>query len=206
MKRAIDTILVLAAAPLWLPVMFAVAAAVAIADGRPVFFSQERSGLRGRPFRLLKFRTMKDGEGGDKERTTRLGRFLRATSLDELPQLFHVLSGKMSIVGPRPLPVRYLGRYSPFQRKRLDVRPGITGLAQINGRNAISWTRKFRLDVYYVRRRSLLLDARIIASTFARVVSRSGIDSSAGETMPEFTGSSPQAAPAIENSAAKNAT
>lgn len=206
MKRAIDTILVLAAAPLWLPAVAAVAAAVAIADGRPVFFSQERSGLRGRPFRLLKFRTMKDGEGGDKERTTRLGRFLRATSLDELPQLFHVLSGKMSIVGPRPLPVRYLGRYSPFQRKRLDVRPGITGLAQINGRNAISWTRKFRLDVYYVRRRSLLLDARIIASTFARVVSRSGIDSSAGETMPEFTGSAPQAAPAIENSAAKNAT
>ena len=188
MKRFIDTILVLATAPLWLPLAAAVAAAIAATDGRPVLFSQERSGFRGRPFRLFKFRTMREGEGGDMERTTRLGRFLRATSLDELPQLFHVLSGKMALVGPRPLPVRYLERYSPFQRKRLDVRPGITGLAQINGRNAISWTRKFRLDVYYAERRTLALDAAIILSTFARVLSRSGIDNSADATMPEFTG------------------
>ena len=132
---------------------------------------------------------MRGGEGSDTERTTRFGRFLRSTSLDELPQLWHVLSGKMSLVGPRPLPAKYLERYSPFQARRHEVRPGITGWAQINGRNAISWEKKFELDVWYVDNRSLLLDTKIIFLTLAKVFKRSGVNSSATETMPEFTGS-----------------
>ena len=119
---------------------------------------------------------------------TRVGRFLRKTSLDELPQLFHVLSGKMALVGPRPLPAAYLDRYSPRQARRHEVRPGITGWAQVNGRNAISWERKFELDVWYVENRSLALDARILAMTAAKVLRRSDIDASASQTMPEFKG------------------
>ena len=175
-------------APLWVPVAITVAALVAAAMGRPVLFSQERAGLRGRAFRLLKFRTMRNGEGSDGERTTRLGRFLRATSLDELPQLLHVLSGKMSLVGPRPLPVRYLPRYSKEEMRRHKVRPGITGWAQVNGRNAISWQDKFRLDVWYVDHRSLALDAKIVALTLIKVFKRDGINSPKADTMCEFTG------------------
>lgn len=188
MKRLAGTILVLATLPLWGAAAAAVAVAVLLADGRPVLFSQMRAGLGGRPFRLWKFRTMREGEGGDMERTTRLGRILRAASLDELPQLVQVLTGKMALVGPRPLPVRYLPRYSPTEARRHDVRPGVTGFAQVNGRNAISWRRKFALDVWYARNRSLALDAKILLLTLWKVVRRSGIDSSAGETMEEFRG------------------
>jgi len=188
MKRTIDTLLVLITLPLWLAVSLAVTAAVALTMGLPVVFRQERAGLRGRPFMLMKFRTMRNGEGTDAERITRLGRLLRATSLDELPQLWHVLSGKMSLVGPRPLPTRYLPRYSAEQARRHEVRPGITGWAQVNGRNAISWERKFELDVWYVDHRTLALDVKILWMTIAKVFCRSGIDSSPSETMPEFTG------------------
>ena len=189
MKRFLDILLVVAAMPLWLCLYAIVAFAVAITMGRPVHFIHERAGKGGRRFNFMKFRSMRAGEGTDAERTTRFGRFLRSTSLDELPQLWHVLSGKMSLVGPRPLPARYLERYSPFQSRRHEVRPGITGWAQINGRNAISWEKKFELDVWYVDNRSLLLDAKIIFLTFAKVFRRSGVNSSATETMPEFTGS-----------------
>lgn len=188
MKRFIDTLIVVAFAPLWAPLAALVALAVRIADGSPVVFRQERAGLGGRPFSMMKFRTMKSGEGSDAERTTRLGRLLRSTSLDELPQLLHVLSGKMALVGPRPLPTAYLPRYSPEQARRHEVRPGITGWAQVNGRNAISWDEKFRLDVWYVDNRSLLLDAKILFLTVWRTVRREGINSSATETMEEFKG------------------
>jgi len=160
--------------------------AVYAAMGRPVFFRQERAGLGGRPFRILKLRTMRDGAGTDAERLTRLGCFLRKTSLDELPQLFQVLAGTMSLVGPRPLPVRYLPRYTPEEARRHDVRPGLTGWAQVNGRNAISWDEKLALDVWYVDHRSLALDAKILWLTVWNVLARRGIDSGGGETMPEL--------------------
>ncbi len=188
MKRLTDVCLVLLALPLWLPVALAVALGVRVGLGAPVLFRQDRAGKGGAPFRFLKFRTMRDGDGTDAERTTRLGRFLRRTSLDELPQLLHVLSGKMSLVGPRPLPVRYLPRYSPEQARRHEVRPGITGWAQVNGRNAISWGEKFRLDVWYVDHRTLLLDLKILWRTVFRAAGASGIDHSETETMPEFKG------------------
>ena len=188
MKRFSETLLVLATAPLWLAAAGAVAMAVLLSMGAPVIFRQERAGLGGRPFRFAKFRTMRDGPGTDAERTTRLGRFLRSTSLDELPQLFHVLSGRMSLVGPRPLPTAYLPRYSPEQARRHEVRPGITGWAQVNGRNAISWDEKFRLDVWYVDNRSLALDAKILLMTVFKVFRQSGINSSSEVTMPEFKG------------------
>ena len=186
MKRFLDTVIVLLAAPLWLPLTAIVALAVRLAEGAPVVFRQERAGLHGEPFVMLKFRTMRSGSGSDAERMTRFGRFLRSASLDELPQLFHVLSGKMSLVGPRPLPTAYLPRYSPEQARRHEVRPGITGWAQVNGRNAISWEEKFRLDVWYVDNRSLLLDIEILFKTVFRTASRDGINQSAEETMEEF--------------------
>ena len=189
MKRLLDTLLVLLSAPLWIPLALTVALAVACTMGRPVIFRQDRAGKGGRAFRFMEFRTMRAGEGSDAERTTRLGRFLRATSLDELPQLLHVLSGKMSLVGPRPLPVRYLPRYSPEQARRHEVRPGITGWAQINGRNAISWERKFALDVWYVDNRSLALDLKILWRTVFKTAAQADINASATETMDEFRGS-----------------
>lgn len=189
MKRLTDIILVVITMPLWLIAYIAVAFLIILTMGRPIHFRHERAGRNGKPFNFIKFRSMRNGEGSDAERTTRLGKLLRSTSLDELPQLWHVLSGKMSLVGPRPLPVRYLPRYSPFQNRRHEIRPGITGWAQINGRNAISWEKKFELDVWYVDNRSLLLDAKILFLTFLKVFKRSGINSSETETMPEFTGS-----------------
>lgn len=181
--------LVLLAAPLWVPLAVIIAVAVAASSGRPVFFTQERAGRNGRVFRFLKFRTMRDGDAPDAERLTRIGRMLRAASLDELPQLIHVLSGKMSLVGPRPLPARYLPRYSPAQARRHEVRPGMTGWAQVNGRNLLSWDEKFRHDVWYVDHRSFTLDLKILFLTALKVVRRDGIDASAAETMSEFTGS-----------------
>lgn len=189
MKRLTDILLVVITMPLWLIAYIAVAFLIILTMGRPIHFRHERAGRNGKPFNFIKFRSMRNGEGSDAERTTRLGKILRSTSLDELPQLWHVLSGKMSLVGPRPLPVRYLPRYSPFQNRRHEIRPGITGWAQINGRNAISWEKKFELDVWYVDNRSLLLDAKILFLTFVKVFKRSGINSSGTETMPEFTGS-----------------
>lgn len=189
MKRLTDIILVVITMPLWLIAYITVAFLIILTMGRPIHFRHERAGRNGKPFNFIKFRSMRNGEGSDAERTTRLGKLLRSTSLDELPQLWHVLSGKMSLVGPRPLPVRYLPRYSPFQNRRHEIRPGITGWAQINGRNAISWEKKFELDVWYVDNRSLLLDAKILFLTFVKVFKRSGINSSETETMPEFTGS-----------------
>jgi len=187
-KRFLESLLVLAAAPLWIPLAAVVALAVRAADGSPVLFRQERAGKGGVPFTMLKFRTMRSGEGSDAARLTRLGRFLRATSLDELPQLLHVLSGKMALVGPRPLPTAYLPRYSPEQARRHEVRPGITGWAQVNGRNALSWEEKFRLDVWYVDHRSLLLDAKLLFLTVFKTASRDGINHPGSDTMDEFRG------------------
>ena len=188
MKRCIDIAIVLLAAPVWVPLSLSVAIGVWLTMGRPVLFTQDRAGLGGKPFRLLKFRTMRPGDGSDAERTTRFGRFLRATSLDELPQLLLVICGKMSIVGPRPLPVRYLPRYSKDQARRHDVLPGITGWAQINGRNAITWQEKFKLDTWYVDHRSIALDLKIMLLTGVKVLRRDGINNSAAETMSEFLG------------------
>lgn len=162
--------------------------------GSPVLFTQVRPGLHGKPFRMVKFRTMTDARDAsgallpDAQRLTPFGRFLRASSLDELPELWNVLRGEMSLVGPRPLLMEYLPLYSPEQARRHEVRPGITGWAQVNGRNAISWADKFALDVWYVDHRSLWLDVRILWLTVRKVVVRDGISAAGEATMPKFTG------------------
>jgi len=161
---------------------------------KPVFFRQIRPGFHGKPFTIYKFRTMLnayDKSGNllpDKERLTRFGKFLRSTSLDELPELFNILKGEMSIVGPRPLLMQYLERYSPEQARRNEVRPGLTGWAQINGRNAITWEEKFRLDVWYVNNQSFRLDMKIIFMTILKVLKREGISQPGQATMEEFMG------------------
>ncbi len=188
MKRFLESILVIVTAPLWVPIALLVALGVKLTMGAPVLFRQERAGLNGQHFTFLKFRTMRSGEGSDATRLTRFGAFLRRTSLDELPQLFHVLSGKMSLVGPRPLPVAYLPRYSAEQARRHEVRPGITGWAQVNGRNTLSWDEKFKLDVWYVDHHTLFLDLKILWLTLFRTVRQDGINQSANETMSEFKG------------------
>ena len=188
MKRAFDLVLVLATLPLWGALVLAVTVAVLLAMGRPVFFRQLRAGFRGREFSIVKFRTMREGTGPDAERLTRFGRFLRATSLDELPELWNVLKGEMSLVGPRPLPVRYLPRYTPEQMRRHETLPGITGWAQVHGRNSLDWETKFRYDVEYVDRRSLLLDIRILAMTFVQVLFPRNISHDGEATMSEFAG------------------
>ena len=174
--------------PFWVPVAAVVALTVLAFLSRPVFFFDERAGKGGRPFRLIKFRSMRTGEGPDAERLTRFGRFLRATSLDELPELWNVIRGDMSLVGPRPLPVRYLPRYTPEQMRRHEVRPGITGWAQVNGRNSLSWDEKFRHDVEYVDRRSFALDLRILLMTLGQVVLPRHIAHEGEATMSEFEG------------------
>lgn len=162
--------------------------------GSPVFFRQQRPGLHGKPFRIVKFRTMTDDRDdrgellADEIRLTSFGRFLRSSSLDELPELINVIRGEMSFVGPRPLRMEYLERYSPEQERRHDVLPGITGWAQINGRNAISWDEKFRLDVRYVDNVSLWLDLKILFLTLWKVIRREGISADGEATMPEFRG------------------
>lgn len=173
------------------PVLAIVALMVAIRLGRPVLFVQPRPGRNGRVFRLRKFRSMRDideskGLVSDADRLTPFGRALRATSLDELPSLWNVLRGDMSVVGPRPLLVEYLPRYTPEQARRHEVRPGITGLAQVSGRNALSWEDKFALDVDYVDKRSLGLDARIIVATIRSVIARDGISAEGQATMTKF--------------------
>lgn len=195
MKRLFDFLLsALALLVLGMPLLF-LAWQVRQRLGSPVFFRQTRPGLNGRPFRMLKFRTMTDARGVDGQllpdaaRLTPFGRFLRATSLDELPELWNVLKGDMSLVGPRPLLMEYLPLYSPEQFRRHEVRPGITGWAQVNGRNALSWEDKFKLDVWYVVHRSLWLDIRILWLTVRKVMVREGISAAGEATMPKFTGS-----------------
>ena len=187
-KRLADISIAGAALAVGAPVLGGASLAVWATLGRPILFSQVRPGRDGRPFTVRKLRTMRAGSGTDAERLTTLGRVLRGASLDELPQLWNVLRGDMSLVGPRPLLTAYLTRYSPEQARRHEVLPGITGWAQINGRNALSHEEKFRLDVWYVDNWSLTLDARILAATVLRVVSRSGISADGHATMPEFMG------------------
>ena len=196
-KRAFDLVASILLILLLWPVMLAVAAAVRVALGRPVLFRQIRPGLNGEPFELIKFRTMRiDPKAGtsiasDVQRLTRLGRFLRAASLDELPELWNVLRGDMSLVGPRPLLMQYLGRYSADQARRHLVRPGLTGWAQVNGRNALSWEEKFALDTWYVDNRSFWLDLKILLITAWQVVRPRGITAEGAATMPEFVVSAP---------------
>jgi len=197
-KRAFDLILVALSAPFWVPLLGLVAALVRIRLGRPVLFRQVRPGFRGQPFELFKFRTMTEARGakGDylpnEQRITSLGHWLRSASLDELPELFNVLRGEMSLVGPRPLLMQYLARYTPEQARRHEVKPGITGWAQVNGRNTITWEDKFRLDIWYVDHQSLWLDIRILWMTAWNVLSRKGIDKPGYVGQEEFTGSSQQ--------------
>jgi lipopolysaccharide/colanic/teichoic acid biosynthesis glycosyltransferase len=193
-KRLFDIAASAAALLVLSPVLIATAVAVRAALGSPVFFRQVRPGLEGRPFELIKFRTMLDSvdsEGkplSDAERLTPFGRFLRSTSIDELPELLNVLRGDMSLVGPRPLLMAYLPRYSPRQARRHQVRPGLTGWAQVNGRNAIGWPEKFEYDVWYVENRSFLLDLKILLKTVRQVFGRGGISYDGDATMPEFMG------------------
>ncbi|MEF2229379.1 MAG: sugar transferase [Pseudodesulfovibrio sp.] len=199
MKRLTDlAVAALALLLLW-PLLLLLALLVRVNLGSPVLFRQVRPGLHGRPFTILKFRTMRDAAGSDgrllpdAKRLTRFGRFLRSASLDELPELWNVLVGHMSLVGPRPLLMQYLERYTPRQARRHEVRPGITGWAQVNGRNALSWEDKFELDVWYVDNRSLALDLRILWLTLASVLRREGVSQPGHATMEEFMGSAPHA-------------
>lgn len=191
-KRALDIVGSSVGLILFAPVLAAVAVAIRFDMGSPVLFRQQRPGRNGAPFTLVKFRTMRDAADAagaplpDSERLTRLGRFLRATTLDELPELWNVLKGEMSLVGPRPLLMRYLPRYTPQEARRHEVPPGLTGWAQVNGRNAISWPEKFALDVWYVDNRTFWLDVKIILLTIRRVLQRHGISAEGEATMPEF--------------------
>jgi len=196
LKRAFDLLAVVVAAPLWIPLLGVVALLVRCRLGAPVFFRQRRPGLRGEIFELIKFRTMleaRDASGRplpDAERLTPFGRWLRASSLDELPELWNVLRGEMSLVGPRPLLIEYLPRYSARQARRHEVRPGLTGLAQVSGRNALTWEEKFEWDVRYVETRSFWLDLKILVRTLKAVFFREGISAVGDATMPEFNPSS----------------
>jgi lipopolysaccharide/colanic/teichoic acid biosynthesis glycosyltransferase len=193
-KRILDLALTIPGLLILTPLLLILAAWVRWRLGAPVLFRQTRPGLGARPFRMIKFRTMteqRDAEGRllpDAQRLTRFGRFLRTTSLDELPEFWNVIQGDMSLVGPRPLLMEYVPLYSPEQARRHEVRPGITGWAQVNGRNALSWDDKFRQDVWYVDRRNLWLDLRILWLTVWRVIRRQGISAEGEATMPKFTG------------------
>ena len=194
MKRAFDLILVALSVPLWLPLLVLIAVLVRIKLGSPVLFRHVRPGLGGGPFKLLMFRTMteaRDARGyylHDEQRLTAFGRWLRSSSLDEIPELLNVIRGEMSLVGPRPLLTQYLTRYTPEQARRHEVKPGITGWAQVNGRNSISWDEKFRMDVWYVDHQSLWFDLRILWLTGWAVLRRQGIDQAGVIGAPEFTG------------------
>jgi lipopolysaccharide/colanic/teichoic acid biosynthesis glycosyltransferase len=200
-KRIIDICLALLGLLLCLPAMATIALLIRVKLGRPVFFVQYRPGYQGRLFRLIKFRTMapviteEDRALPDDARLTPLGRWLRQWSLDELPEFWNVLKGEMSLVGPRPLLPEYLARYTPEQARRHDVLPGITGWAQINGRNHLSWEEKFQLDLWYVEHWTPVLDLRIIMKTVLQVLRRQGIASQGHATMPEFEGTRPNTRP-----------
>lgn len=196
LKRLFDVGVAAFAVLLLSPILLGIAVALWLTMGRPILFAQQRPGLTGKPFRLIKFRTMRDALDAsgrplpDGERLTAIGRSLRAASLDELPELWNVLRGEMSLVGPRPLLMRYLDRYTLDQARRHDVRPGITGLAQVSGRNALDWDAKFALDVWYVDNRTLWLDLRILWDTVRIVARREGINTAGEATAREFMGSS----------------
>ena len=193
-KRVLDAAGAASGLVVLAPLLGAIAAAIKAAQGGPVFFCQERPGLGGGVFRLCKFRTMTVARGPDgsllpdRQRLTRLGRWLREWSLDELPELVNVLKGEMSLVGPRPLLAKYLDQYTPEQARRHEVRPGITGWAQVHGRNAQSWEERFELDLWYLDHWSLWLDFKILLLTAAKVLRREGISAAGHETMPEFKG------------------
>jgi sugar transferase EpsL len=193
-KRLLDLALTIPALVLLSPVLAVIALLVRLRLGAPVLFRQLRPGLHGRPFTIYKFRTMteaRDGAGQlslDAQRLTKFGRFLRSTSLDELPELLNILKGDMSLVGPRPLLMQYLDRYSSEQMRRHEVKPGITGWAQVNGRNALTWEQKFALDVWYVDHVSLWLDVKIILMTVWKILKREGISQPGQATMEEFRG------------------
>jgi lipopolysaccharide/colanic/teichoic acid biosynthesis glycosyltransferase len=197
-KRAFDTVASAVSLLVWSPVFLAVALLVRLLLGAPVLFRQDRPGLGGRPFALLKFRTMTDARDSagtwlpDERRLTRFGRFLRRSSLDELPELWNVLRGDMSLVGPRPLLMQYLTRYTPQQARRHEVSPGITGLAQVDGRNSLPWDERLRLDVTYVDSVSFALDLMILLRTVWTVLSREGISADGCATMAEFMGQGPE--------------
>ena len=194
MKRLLDFCLSVAALVAVAPFLILISVGIYLTMGCPIFFKQYRPGLRGRPFKIYKLCTMTnycDADGcllRDSERLTKLGRLLRATSLDELPELFNIIKGDMSIVGPRPLLMRYLDRYTPEQARRHDVKPGLTGWAQVNGRNALSWEEKFDMDVLYVDNWSLGFDLKIIGMTILSVLRREGISQEGQATMKEFLG------------------
>lgn len=194
LKRLLDIVGALIGLFLTIPLMLFIALLIRMIMGSPVLFSQVRPGLNGKPFVMYKFRTMKndrDEQGNllpDERRLTRLGRFLRSTSLDELPELWNVLKGDMSLVGPRPLLLEYLERYSSEQARRHEVKPGITGWAQVKGRNALKWEEKFKLDVWYVEHCSLWLDIKILFLTFVKVIGREGISAQCHATMTKFKG------------------
>jgi lipopolysaccharide/colanic/teichoic acid biosynthesis glycosyltransferase len=194
MKRSLDVVVGALGLAMLAPVLILLAALIRYKMGSPVFFRQTRPGLGGKPFQMIKFRTMRDADPvdgrllPDSERLTSLGRFLRSSSLDELPELWNVLKGDMSLVGPRPLLMEYLSLYNDQQARRHEVRPGITGWAQVNGRNAISWEEKFALDVWYVDNRSMRLDMKIMCITIRKVTQRDGISAAGEATMTKFTG------------------
>ena len=194
-KRAFDVLVSLCGLIVAGPVLLVVALLVRVFLGSPVLFRQQRPGLNAKAFEILKFRTMTDAVGADgallpdKDRLTAFGRFLRSSSLDELPELWNVLKGEMSLVGPRPLLMEYVPLYDETQMRRHNMRPGITGWSQVNGRNAIGWDEKFALDVWYVDNQSMLLDLKILVMTVASLVRREGINASENVPMPKFTGS-----------------
>lgn len=193
-KRLFDIVAAATALLLLSPLLACVAALVAINMGRPVFFRQQRPGLHEKPFLMLKFRSMRDAVDthgqilDDAQRLTPFGRWLRSTSLDELPELWNVLKGELSLVGPRPLLMEYLPRYDDVQRRRHEVRPGLTGWAQVKGRNAVDWAERFQLDVWYVDNRSFWLDMKILAMTVRLVLTRKGVSAQGEATMRKFTG------------------
>lgn len=206
-KRLLDICLSFFGLVVLAPVLIGLAGLIRVQMGAPVFFTQMRPGLKGMPFRMVKLRTMRevsDSRGEplpDEDRLTGFGKWLRATSLDELPELWNVLKGDMSLVGPRPLLMEYLPLYTPEQARRHEVRPGITGWAQVNGRNTLGWDEKFELDRWYVDNRSLALDIRILALTVWNVLCRQGINSAGHATMPPFT-RRPEQRPAADESGA----
>lgn len=193
-KRIFDLVLTIPGVIVISPLLLVISLLILLIDGKPIFFVQDRPGLQGKLFKIYKFRTMTNGlddEGNllpDSHRITRLGKFLRSTSLDELPELYNVLRGEMSLVGPRPLLPQYLDRYTPEQARRHEVLPGIAGWAQVNGRNALSWEDKFRLDVWYVDHWSLWLDIKILFKTFYQILKREGISQPGHATAEEFKG------------------
>ena len=196
LKRSMDIFGALFGLIFLSPLFLAVALLVRHKLGSPVIFRQERAGKGGKPFVIYKFRTMtdeRDKDGNplpDEKRLTRFGAFLRSTSIDELPELWNVLKGEMSLVGPRPLHMRYIERYTPEQARRLEIRPGMTGWAQVNGRNALTWEDRFKMDVWYVDNRNLWLDIRILLLTMLKVFKREGISGEGTKTMEEFSGNS----------------